>query len=144
MSKKFNLQESKSPVTIIYGEVREIKKETLKGQKVSRIEIQSPNRRKHEVLFYGDAPMQILVDGPRSFVVQEKSRVKRNLEPFIPKNAISALGEDAVLSFELKSKDASLSKQAKKEVNPKEVFIVTKETITELVVVDLELNPKSI
>jgi len=145
MSNKLNLKDTKSPVTLIYGEVKNITYDRVKGKKVSWIEIQSLNRRIHKVLFYGTAPKQWLGDlDPRTFVVQEKTRVKTELIPFVPVSVQKAIGKDSTIHMKVSSKEGHKFEQKKDELKPSEVYIKHKETVTDLVLIDDKLNPQSI
>lgn len=145
MSKKLNLKEVKSPITLIYGEVTDIKWDRIKGKKVSYIQVQTRNRRLHTILYYGVAPKQWLGnDDPRTFVVQEKTRIHTELKPFVPSSVQKAMGKDATLSFKLNSKEGHRIEQKKDELKPSEVYVKHKETVTDLVLIDIDLNPISI
>jgi len=145
MSKKLNLNETKSPITLIYGEVKDIKWERLKGDKVSYVIVQTLNRRLHTILYYGVAPKQWLGNTePRTFVVQEKTRVHTELKPFVDPSIQKAMGKNATLSFKLNSKEGHSLEKQKDELKPSEVYVKHKKTVTDLVLLDTELNPISI
>lgn len=148
MGKNLNIEIQKDPVTIIYGEVKDIQKDRIKGNQVSWIIVQTTNRRIHRLLFYGGAPMHLLSgkEEKRAFVVREKSRVHSYHEMIMGKktNKVERAIPYSKLSITVADEKGNKIEMFKEGLKPSDVYVLKKENITDMVIVDLDLNPKSI
>lgn len=148
MGKNLNLETQKVPVTIIYGEVKDLHKDRIKGNPVSWIIVQTANRRIHKLLFYGTEPRYLLNNKgeKRAFVVREKSRVHTYHELIMGKktNKVENALKDGTLHIVVADTKGNKIDMIKEGLKPSDVYVLKKENITDMVIVDLDLNPKSI
>lgn len=141
------MKDMKSPVMVIYGKIIEVKNDRIKGKYVSYITVQSPNRRNHTLLLYGKCPKNLMGDSvTRSFVVQEKSRVHTEMVKLVDKKIDKVMkGKGATLSYKMTDlKGNSIEKDIPKEIEASDIFVQKKETITDWVIFDIDLDPQGI
>lgn len=141
------MKDMKSPVMVIYGKVIEVKNDRIKGKYVSYITVQSPNRRNHTLLLHGRCPKELMGSNVvRSFVVQEKSRVHTEMVKLVDKKIERVMkGKGSVLSYKMTDKGGnSIEKNIPMEIEASDIFVQKKETITDWVIFDIDLDPKGI
>jgi hypothetical protein len=143
MSKKIDLSKEKSPIILIYGSIKDITTGRVKGKLVSWVQVQTKNRRLHKLLYFGDAPKQMVVGGERCFVVSEKLRTEMELKPIVSVSETKVIGKDAKFSIKLESKEGH-SIEREHKVPVREVYVKEETRILDLVILDLSLNPQSI
>jgi len=143
MSNKVDLSKEKSPITLIYGSIKDISPSRIKGKVVSWIEVQTKNRRLHKLLHFGEVPKQLIVGGERCFVVSERVRTETELKPIVSVNETKAIGKDAKFSIKLESKEGHILEREHK-IPVREVYVKEETRIVDLVILDLSLNPQSI
>jgi hypothetical protein len=143
MSKKIDLSNEKSPIILIYGSIKDITPGRVKGKLVSWVQVQTKNRRLHKLLYFGEAPKQMVVGGERCFVVSEKLRTEMELKPIVSVSETKVFGKEAKFSIKLESKEGH-SIEREHKVPVREVYVKEETRILDLVILDLSLNPQSI
>lgn len=137
----------KSPVMVIYGRIEDVDNtKRIKGKRVSYITVKTGNKRKHKLLYYGVPPKSLMgADVYRSFVVLEQVRVHTWMERLVSNKVSTALGKGSSLSYVMEDmKGNKIEKELPKTIDAKEVYVQHKERVTDLVIFDIDLDPKEI
>ena len=141
------MKDMKSPVMVIYGKVDDVDNtKRIKGKRVSYIKVKTLNKRIHKLLYYGIPPKYLMgQDVYRSFVVQEQVRVHTWMERLVNNKVSTAMGKGSSLTYVMEDMSGNkIEKEIPKSIEAKEIYVQHKERVTDLVIFDIDLDPKGI